>query len=147
MTSKICAGCGVEKPPDQFYKNRKGIHSRCKPCYIERNKEYQKKYREKNRFAIRMRSCKARAKELDLAFNLDEAYLKSIWTGVCPAFGTSLDIRKLKGEEGSAQLDRIVPSLGYVKWNVVWLSERANRIKDDATVEDLEMLVKWLKSL
>lgn len=143
---KVCTGCGETKPHEQFYKNRKGVHSRCKPCYFERNKEYQKKYRKNNRFAIRMRSCRARAKEFNLPYDLDEDYLKSIWTGVCPAFGVEIDINAKKGEPHSAQLDRIVPSLGYVRGNVIWLSERANRIKDDATAEELEKLAQWLKS-
>ena len=144
---KICKDCKVFKPPEDYYKNRRGLHSVCKPCYIKRNSGYQAKYRANNRFAIRVRSCKARAREKNLPFDLTTEYLESIWTDTCPAFGTPLDINIKKGEEGHAQLDRITPELGYVKGNVVWLSERANRIKDDATIEDLERLVAWLKSL
>jgi hypothetical protein len=144
---KSCRGCGAYKPKSEYYKNRKGLHSLCKTCYIKRNSEYQAKYRSNNRFAIRMRSCRARSKEKDLPFNLTTEYLESIWTGTCPAFGTTLNINSKKGSEGHAQLDRIIPNLGYVEGNVVWLSERANRIKDDASLEDLERLIKWLKSL
>lgn len=93
-----------------------------------------------------MRSCRARAKEKGLPFDLTEDYLKSIWTDTCPAFGTPLNIEALKNEANHAQLDKVVPELGYVQGNVVWLSQRANRIKDDATLEDLERLVTWLKS-
>lgn len=145
--SKVCKDCGVQKPPDEYYKNRKGIHSTCKMCYTKRNKGYQAKYRANNRFAIRMRSCRARSREKDLPFNLTTEYLESIWSGVCPAFGTPLSIDAKKGSQGHAQLDRIIPDLGYVEGNVVWLSERANRIKDDANLEDLERLITWLKSL
>ena len=143
----MCKDCGVYKPPEDYYRNRKGLHSRCKTCYVKRNSKYQAKYRDGNRFAIRMRSCRARSKEKDLPFNLTENHLKEIWTDACPVFGTPLNMSAKKDEEGHAQLDRIVPELGYVKGNVVWLSQRANRIKDDATTEDLERLLKWLKSL
>lgn len=119
----------------------------CKPCYIDRNKDYQKTYRANNRFAIRVRACKARATERGLSFDLTEEYLKSIWTDTCPVFGTPLNIEALKGDLQHAQLDKVVPALGYVQGNVVWLSQRANRIKDDATLEDLERLITWLKSL
>lgn len=118
----------------------------CKVCYVERNKEYQATYREKNRFAIRMRSCRARAREKELPFDLTTGYLESIWTGICPAFGVSLSIDAKRGEVGHAQLDRIDPGKGYVQGNVEWLSERANRIKDDATIEDLERILEWLRS-
>ena len=94
-----------------------------------------------------MRSCRARAKEKSLAFDIDTDYIVSIWTGICPVFKTELDINAKRGQKGHAQLDKVDPTLGYIRGNVVWLSERANRIKDDATIEDLEMLLQWLKSL
>lgn len=147
VDEKTCKSCGVNKPIDQYYSNRRGLHSVCRPCYIKRNSAYQAKYRSKNRFAIRVRSCKSRSREKQLPFNLTSKHLKGIWTGVCPAFGVPLNINSLRGSEGHAQLDRIIPDLGYIQGNVVWLSERANRIKDDASIEDLERLIKWLKSL
>ena len=147
MSSKTCNLCQVVKPLAEFYKNRNGHHAQCKPCYIARDKGYQAKYRENNRFAIRMRSARHRAPEVGVPFNLTTKYLEDIWTGVCPALGTPLDINAPKHEEGHAQLDRVIPELGYVEGNVAWLSERANRIKDNATTSDLEDILKWLKSL
>lgn len=144
--TKICVGCNKGLPTESFYKNRKGVHNRCKTCYIGRNKIYQEKYRNTNRFPIRVRSCRARAKAQDVPFNITSEYLEEIWTGTCPVFDTPLQIGAKKDEQGHAQLDRIVPSLGYTKGNVVWLSQRANRIKNDANTEDLERLLTWLKS-
>lgn len=143
--TKICVGCNTELPVDTFYKNRKGIHNRCKSCYISRNKTYQEKYRNNNRFPIRVRSCRARAKIQNVPFNITSGYIEEIWTDTCPVFGTPLRIDAKKDTEGHAQLDRLIPSLGYTKGNVVWLSQRANRIKDDANIEDLERLLTWLK--
>ena len=145
--TKTCNRCKEEKPECEFYTNRSGLHSKCKLCYGLCNKEYQAKYRANNRFAIRMRTCRERSKEKDLSFSIDTTYLEDIWTGTCPVFQTPLNIDAERGAEGHAQLDRIVPALGYVEGNVVWLSQRANRIKDDATIEDLERVLKWLKSL
>jgi hypothetical protein len=42
-------------------------------------------------------------------------------------------------------LDRIDSSLGYVPGNVWVISHRANRIKTDATIEELEMVLEGLK--
>ena len=144
---RVCKTCGKIKPEEEFYRNRRGLHPNCKRCYVEKNKVYQSRYRDSNRFAIRMRSCRARAKEKSLAFDIDTDYIVSIWTGICPVFKTELDINSKRGQKGHAQLDKIDPKLGYIRGNVVWLSERANRIKDDATTEDLEKLLQWLKSL
>jgi len=36
--------------------------------------------------------------------------------------------------------------LGYVKGNIKFISYKANRIKNDSTVEILENLIKYMKS-
>ena len=41
-------------------------------------------------------------------------------------------------------LDRIIPELGYVKGNVVFISMRANSIKQDATEQELYLVADWL---
>lgn len=48
-------------------------------------------------------------------------------------------------DESAAELDRLVPALGYVKGNVAFISRRINRLKNDATLQELERLVEWLK--
>jgi hypothetical protein len=49
--------------------------------------------------------------------------------------------------DASPELDRIVPSLGYVKGNVLVVSRRANRIKTDATVEELQQVASFYAAL
>ena len=39
----------------------------------------------------------------------------------------------------------LIPDKGYVKGNVHWISRRANRIKSDATVEELEKIISYMK--
>jgi hypothetical protein len=56
----------------------------------------------------------------------------------CPVLGVKLDYKSKKcNTNHTASLDRIVPSLGYVPGNVITVSYKANRIKSDATVEEL----------
>lgn len=43
----------------------------------------------------------------------------------------------------SPSLDKIVPELGYVKGNIVVVSLRANQIKSDATIEELQAVAKF----
>lgn len=47
--------------------------------------------------------------------------------------------------DGSPTLDRIVPDKGYVRENVWVISGRANRIKNDATIEELELIAEALR--
>ncbi|WKV17107.1 hypothetical protein [Salmonella phage PKM.Hi.22.6] len=47
----------------------------------------------------------------------------------------------------TAHLDRLDPNKGYVRGNVTWLSGRANRIKYDASLTELRLLVSWMESV
>lgn len=68
---------------------------------------------------------------------------------MCPVLGIPLiDGSKLIGcsrPDNLAELDRLIPDKGYVKGNVHWISRRANRIKSDATVEELEKIISYMK--
>ena len=46
----------------------------------------------------------------------------------------------------SPTIDKLIPSLGYTKGNVWIVSRRANMIKSDATLEELELLVNNLRT-
>lgn len=75
-------------------------------------------------------------------------YLEALWTGVCPIFGTELVFASLgRGSTVSAHLDRINPDplVGYIPGNVAWISGRANRIKYNATVEELRLIADWME--
>lgn len=55
---------------------------------------------------------------------------------VCPVLGIPLDWDCPKRTENSPSLDRLDSSKGYVKGNVVVMSWRANRIKNNGTAEE-----------
>lgn len=63
----------------------------------------------------------------------------------CPILGIPIQyIARGKGGwyDDSPSLDRIVNELGYTKGNVRIISNRANRIKMDATLEELELVLE-----
>ncbi len=72
----------------------------------------------------------------------------------CPVFGVEIVYDYIRDKNGKhtkdldnvASLDRKDPSKGYVPGNVWIMSHRANRIKSDATLEELELMVKALKN-
>ena len=119
--------------------------------------EQKKKYREENRQQIRERQrasyidnvyhhiwtgLKNKSKRLGLPFNLDESDLVEPET--CPVLGTKLE--RVPGRErtdNSPSVDRLIPSLGYVKGNIVIVSYRANRIKNDATLVELRKVAAY----
>lgn len=87
---------------------------------------------------------KLRAKEKGIPFDITSDDL--CVPEVCPVLGITLQVGSAN-IDSSPSVDRIVPELGYVKGNVVVISHRANRIKGDASLAELEQLVTWLRSL
>ena len=63
----------------------------------------------------------------------------------CPILGLPLysTLGKKGGGPNSPSLDRIEPALGYVPGNIVVISNRANRLKSDATIEELRKIASF----
>jgi hypothetical protein len=90
--------------------------------------------------------AKYRVKGKNIPFNIDLDFLESITTECCPVFGFKFNW----GRDGSGHspnkpsLDRIIPELGYIKGNVVFISSLANTIKSNATEKELYAIADWL---
>lgn len=92
-----------------------------------------------------------RAKRDSVPFSITKEYLLSISTDHCPIFHTPFLWGPSKMGFGKQsplgpQLDRVEPHLGYVEGNVVFLSRRANRLKDNGTMQDHYDIADWLWS-
>lgn len=113
-----------------------------------------KRYREKNKHTLDYRimhmcaKAKTRAKKKGWDFDLDKDYIKSIWPvdNLCPVYKTPFVMCETNSNQ-NASLDRIDSSKGYVKGNVMVISWRANNLKSDASLHELEVLVEYLKRI
>ena len=143
MSTKKCKDCLEEKEVSEFYLTPLGHpYPRCKYCHNKYSKAHNKKYP----LIKRLYNANRRAEEKSLPFNLTVEHVEEMWTGYCPVFGTKLDKSAGYGEVGGYQMDRIHPELGYVIGNIAWLSDKANRLKNNMTVDEAEMIFKFLKS-
>jgi hypothetical protein len=66
----------------------------------------------------------------------------------CPILGLELrmNVGGVGATNASPTIDRIDSSKGYIPGNVEVISFRANSLKGDATIEELEKIVTYLKS-
>lgn len=90
--------------------------------------------------------ARARKKGVPFALKLSDIEVPTH----CPALGVPLvkGIGRGPGPQpNSPTLDRIDPALGYIPGNVVVISHRANAIKSDATVDEIERVAAWLRGL
>jgi hypothetical protein len=63
----------------------------------------------------------------------------------CPVLGLELDYFNDTRAENTVTFDRVDPSKGYIKGNVVMISWRANRIKNDGTAEEHLQIANFMK--
>lgn len=71
------------------------------------------------------------------------------WPINCPVLGIPLNYldESTKDLKNAPSLDRIDPTKGYTADNVRVISNRANRLKLDASVQEIELLLSYMKSL
>lgn len=136
-----CLTCGEIKHNNHFHKNKNckgGINSICKECrkplsrnnYKEQSLPYKLWYRARHR-----------AKTRNILFTIEISDITI--PEVCPVFHYPFEENTVY----AASLDRINSELGYTKDNVRVISSRANMLKNDATIEELELILEDLKQL
>ena len=90
---------------------------------------------------------KKRAKMRGIEFTLVPQEIPEI-PKVCPVLGIIIKANTVSAPiDSSPSLDRINPKLGYIKGNVRIICNRANRIKSDATLQELELILKDAKEI
>lgn len=164
---KTCSSCLQSLPLLNFSKNEASkdkLQYKCRTCDIEYQKqrrennkdkvlEYSREYQQKRRknFEYRLQmllnSSKQRAKLKNREHTITLEDIKELYPidGKCPVFGFDLEFNNAGFRETSPSIDRIDSDKGYTKDNIQIISWKANRLKAYATVEDLEILVAFLK--
>jgi hypothetical protein len=91
--------------------------------------------------------ARSRATKGNYPFSIEQEDVKELVIGLdyCPALGTKINWEADKLEDNSPTLDKIVPELGYVKGNIAVISNKANKIKTNATADDIGKVYSWLK--
>lgn len=89
---------------------------------------------------------KERSEEKGYKFDLQVGDLPSL-PDKCPVFNVLFKKGTLKDKDASPSIDRLDPQLPYLKIyknNLYFISHRANRIKKDATLEELEKIYRYV---
>lgn len=104
-----------------------------------------KNYRMRNPIKMKLTRVKARALKKNIDFNISEEDIK--YPNTCPVLGIPIDLSKSNNQWNNPSLDRIDNNKGYLKGNVRVISKRANTLKSDATVEELELILADAKRI
>jgi hypothetical protein len=98
-----------------------------------------------NKYRDSTRSRKRQPGFESLKNDLTTDYLISIFpkNKKCPVFG--IDIEFDGHRDNSPSLDRVDPTKGYTKDNVLWISYLANRMKSNLSLDELIRIKNWAK--
>lgn len=170
--TRTCTKCKETKTEESNFrlnKQRKQYRTVCTICEtVGRKKYYQentelllkkaKDYRIRNKVHMRalyerydkarptefrmVRSSRARALKIGIehTITVEDIYVPEI----CPALGIKLRVNKGRPGDDSPSLDRIDPTKGYIKGNIQVLCNLANRIKSNATPEQVMKVALFL---
>jgi hypothetical protein len=136
---KMCYACNLEYTPTGNFQRFCS-----EECQLDYKKEtYLPVWRRKSRRFLALHGAKDRARKRNINFDLSLEDIPEI-PDLCPVLG--IPIVTNEGKPGfhnnSPSLDRIYNDKGYVRGNVRFISFRANHLKSDASLEELEKLVE-----
>mgnify|MGYP003680884614 FL=1 len=149
----VCSVCSS----DIIGRNSNAVYCSPKCGDIARNRRYASKHpdkvkengkRQREKFEQRVVTrIKSRCKAKGIPFDLDVTDV--IPPEVCPVLGIKLVLHNQgRGyHSDSASVDRIDPTKGYTKGNVRVISARANLLKNDATSDELRLVLKDLEEI
>lgn len=84
---------------------------------------------------------KASAKKRNIPFKLTLSDLHELgWPISCPILGIPLKFNRGQAQDDSYSIDRIDSKLGYTIDNITVISLRANKLKNNATLEEMTKL-------
>lgn len=148
---KVCDNCEQSLNLSKFsliekWNVNSDTKNTCKKCSIK-IKQTEKLNRDWKVDAAKLlySNIKSRCKRIGREFSIE---LEDILIPEkCPVFGFDLKREDRQTWMCAPSVDRIDSSKGYIKGNVTVVSRRANIIKRDATIQELEQLFNYYKTL
>lgn len=153
----LCAKCKEVKPQEEFYRtkqNKRGFNSYCRKCHYTKSNAspnrkknsaiYYARKKAENPQLFMWKQAKHRARcdynEMEFTIEVEDIVIPE----KCPYMG--VEFIPLDSDFGYS-LDRIDSSKGYTKGNVQVISYIANKMKNNATTEQLIQFAKGVLSL
>jgi hypothetical protein len=161
---KVCNDCseGRKGYNRAYNKNNKDKKIRYRASKKEETAKYGKSYRSNNKEKIKKKnrrlydktieekpfvrcfySAKQRSKSREMEFSITLDYLESIYPAdnICPCFGVSME----HNTEYAPSIDRIDANNGYVVGNVQFISKRANMLKSNASISEIQRIIDYIE--
>jgi hypothetical protein len=120
-----------------------GVSLYCKACAKINELNGRNRRRKENPLRFALQQLRRNAKKRGYYFALTVEDFPNLPTH-CPVLGLELDYSGAGGPN-AASFDRSDSRYGYVAENVVIMSRRANILKNNATIEELERVLDYIR--
>ena len=91
---------------------------------------------------------KTSAKKRGIKFTITAFNLMNLsWPITCPILGIKLEHHTGQAQDNSYSVDRIDSSKGYEPDNIMIISNKANRMKNNGSLEELNLIAEYYKNL
>lgn len=110
-----------------------------RPVAPSQTREARQIWNQNNLEKTMLHGARIRAKRDGYACTITEKDI--IVPKLCPLLGTRLARTSVRRSNISPSLDKIIPEFGYMPGNVWVISWRANQLKNNASLDELRMLV------
>lgn len=95
-----------------------------------------------------LNQLKNSAKKRGIEFNLTTSDIDDIGIPItCPVLGIPLKFHRGRPQDDSISFDRIDSTKGYTKENLVIVCYRVNKLKSNATLKEMQSIVKFYNDL
>jgi len=154
-----CPICGIEIYRSfSQYKQLKGLATCSKECRLKYNKnvyeeklknrtlQEQKEYEERKFFSEKASHIKTRAKLKNIEYNLDKDFLKELYikqNGLCYYSNIPLKLSDYP-DPATLSVDRIDPTKGYTKDNVVLCANCINMLKGSMNLNEFKDILNFI---
>lgn len=102
----------------------------------------------KKEFKLIINNLKSSAKKRNIPFDLTTTDLDEIGIPItCPVLGIPIYYHRGKVKDNSISIDRIDSKRGYTKDNIVVVSHRVNKLKSNATLEEMKKIVNFYNDI
>ena len=123
-------------------RSRERYHERRDETILAKMRETSKRRYSSDRRLALFEGAKRRAKLEGLPFSItiDDIVIPD----VCPVLGIPIQTGLPANSHNLPSLDKFIPELGYVPGNITVLSLRANSLKKNASIQEIEALLNWM---
>ena len=141
MDLKKCDVCNIYKTLDEFPKLKSGNpRNNCRVC--RRKEQLEIAYRDP--ISYKLGNIKSKCKAKRILYSLEYSDLAPL-PQICPVLKIPINLRLGEGNKNYDDIpsvDKMLPEYPYIKGNARIISFRANMLKNNASIEELKLLLE-----